>query len=76
MRRREFITVLGGAATWSLAGNAEQVRHIGVLLGFAESDRDAQSGLALFREELGKLGWTEGHNIEMEIALLGLMSSQ
>src|SRR5262249_44013955 len=71
MRRREFIAVLGGAATWSLATNAQQVRRIGVLLGFAESDRDAQSGLALFREELGKLGWTEGHNIEMEIRAAG-----
>jgi putative ABC transport system substrate-binding protein len=71
MRRREFITVLGGAATWSLATNAQQVRRIGVLLGFAESDRDAQSGLALFREELQKLGWTDGHNIEMEIRAAG-----
>jgi putative ABC transport system substrate-binding protein len=71
MRRREFITVLGGAATWSLAANAQQVRRIGVLLGFAESDRDAQSGLALFREELRKLGWTEGRNIEMEIHAAG-----
>jgi putative tryptophan/tyrosine transport system substrate-binding protein len=71
MRRREFITVLGGAATWSLAANAQQVRRIGVLLGFAESDRDAQSGLALFREELRKLGWAEGRNIEMEIHAAG-----
>src|SRR6516165_10148499 len=68
MKRRNFIALLGGAAaTWSLAANAQQVRRIGVLLGFAESDRDAQSGLALFREELGKLGWTEGRNIEMEV---------
>jgi putative tryptophan/tyrosine transport system substrate-binding protein len=50
---------------------AQQVRRIGVLLGFAESDRDAQSGLALFREELRKLGWTEGRNIEMEIRAAG-----
>src|SRR5262249_17743577 len=46
-------------------------RRVGVLLGFAESDRDAQSGLALFREELQKLGWTEGRNIEMEIHAAG-----
>jgi putative ABC transport system substrate-binding protein len=67
MRRREFISVLGVVATWSLAANAQQVRRIGVLLGYAATDRDAQSGLALFREELGKLGWTEGRNIEMEV---------
>ena len=71
MRRREFITVLAGAATWSLAANAQQVRRTGVLLGFAESDRDAQSGLKLFREELRKLGWTEGRNIEMQIHAAG-----
>ena len=70
-RRREFITVLAGAATWSLAANAQQVRRTGVLLGFAESDRDAQSGLKLFREELRKLGWTEGRNIEMQIHAAG-----
>jgi putative ABC transport system substrate-binding protein len=71
MRRREFITLAGGAASWSLAANAQQVRRIGVLLGFAESDPDAQSGLALFRAELQKLGWTEGRNIEMAIRAAG-----
>ena len=67
MRRREFITVLGGAAIWSLAANAQQVRRIGVLMGIPESDRDAQFGLAALKEELRKLGWIEGRNIEMEI---------
>jgi putative tryptophan/tyrosine transport system substrate-binding protein len=72
MRRRDFITLLGGTATaWPLTARAQQVRRIGVLLGFFENDRDAQSGLALFREELGKLGWTEGRNIEMEIRAAG-----
>ena len=72
MKRRNFIALLGGAAaTWSLAANAQQVRRTGVLLGFAESDRDAQSGLKLFREELRKLGWTEGRNIEMQIHAAG-----
>jgi len=67
MRRREFITVLGGAASWSLAANAQQVRRIGVLMGIPESDRDAQFGLVALKEELRKLGWIEGRNIEMEI---------
>jgi ABC-type uncharacterized transport system substrate-binding protein len=71
MRRRDFITLVGGAAAWPLAVSAQQVRRIGVLLGFAESDRDAQSGLAQLREELGKLGWTAGRNIEMAIRAAG-----
>jgi putative ABC transport system substrate-binding protein len=75
MRRRDFIKVVAGSASiWPFATRPqqrEQMRRIGVLMGFAESDRDAQSGLALFREELRKLGWTEGRNIEMEIRSAG-----
>jgi putative tryptophan/tyrosine transport system substrate-binding protein len=72
MRRRDFITLLSGTATaLPLAARAQQVRRIGVLLGFFENDRDTQSGLALFREDLRKLGWTEGRNIEMEIRAAG-----
>jgi putative tryptophan/tyrosine transport system substrate-binding protein len=69
MRRRDFITLLGGAATaWPLAVRAQQsaILRIGVLMGFAESDHGAQSGLAGFREELRKLGWMEGRNIEID----------
>jgi putative tryptophan/tyrosine transport system substrate-binding protein len=67
--RRDFITLLGGAATaWPLAVRAQQsaILRIGVLMGFAESDHGAQSGLAGFREELRKLGWMEGRNIEID----------
>ena len=69
MRRRRFITLLGGAAAWPLAARAQQpdrVRRIGVLMAFAESDREAQSWVAAFREELRKLGWTEGRNSEID----------
>ncbi|MGO9847972.1 MAG: ABC transporter substrate-binding protein [Methylocella sp.] len=70
MRRREFITLVGSAAaTWPLAARAQQsdrMRLIGVLMGLAESDREAQSWVAAFREELQKLGWTEGRNIEID----------
>jgi putative ABC transport system substrate-binding protein len=69
MKRREFITLLGGAAAMCpVAAWAQQsaIRRIGVLLGFAESDHGAQSGLAGFREELRKLGWMEGRNIEVD----------
>ena len=71
MRRREFITLLGGtAAAWPLAARAEQsdrMRRIGVLMGFAESDPTAQSWIAAFQNALAKLGWTEGSNLRIEI---------
>ena len=70
MRRREFITVLGGvAAGWPLAARGQQgerMRRIGVLIAFAESDHEAQSWVAALREELRKLGWTDGRNIEID----------
>jgi putative ABC transport system substrate-binding protein len=69
MRRREFIGLLGGAAAWPLAARAQQldvVRRIGVLTGFAESDREGQAFVAAFREGLQKLGWVEGRNIRID----------
>ena len=69
MKRREFITLLGGAtAVWPLAVRAQQpdrVRRIGVLMGFAESDSEGQARIAAFRDELQKVGWTEHRNIEI-----------
>ena len=70
MRRREFIALLGAAAVRPLAARAQQphpMRRIGILTSSDESDREAQSWVAAFREELGKLGWTEGRNIEIDI---------
>ena len=58
MRRREFITVLGGAAAWPLTVTSQQperVRRIGVLISIAESDPMGQVRLAAFREGLSKL---------------------
>jgi putative ABC transport system substrate-binding protein len=67
MRRREFITLFGGAAVWPLAARAQdRVRRIGVLMGYAESDREGQTFVAAFREGLQKLGWTEGRNIRLD----------
>jgi putative tryptophan/tyrosine transport system substrate-binding protein len=51
------------------------MRLIGVLMGFAESDRDTQSGLAALRDELRNLGWTEGRNVEMEVRWAGTSSA-
>jgi putative ABC transport system substrate-binding protein len=69
MRRREFMTVLGGAAIgWPLAARAqgERMRRIGVLMGIAESDPARQSFEAAFTEALQELGWSSGRNIRIE----------
>jgi putative tryptophan/tyrosine transport system substrate-binding protein len=69
MKRREFITLLGGAAaTWPLAARAQQperLRRIGVLMAFA--DPTAQSYVTTFRGALTKLGWAEGSNLRTEV---------
>ena len=69
MTRREFITLLGGAAAWPLAARAQQdgrMRRIGVLIPLAESDAEAQSELSAFRERLQHLGWTNGRNAQID----------
>ena len=70
MRRREFITLLGGAATWPLAARAQQperMRRIGVLMAFDERDARAKGWLSRFTQGLSELGWTEGRNLQMEV---------
>ena len=70
MKRREFIGLLAGAATaWPLGARAQQndhVRRIGFLMPSAETDTNAQSRVAAFREGLQQLGWTEGRNIRID----------
>jgi putative ABC transport system substrate-binding protein len=70
MKRREFITLLGGAAAaWPLAARAQQpepMRRIGVLMGYAESDSEAQSALAAFVQGLQQLGWADGRNVRID----------
>src|SRR5208337_1898409 len=70
LKRRQFIALLGGAAaTWPLAALAQQperMRRIGVLMGWNERDREAQSNLAAFVQELGQLGWTDGRNMRID----------
>ena len=67
MKRREFITLLGGAAaTWPLAARAQRMRRIGVLMGYPEGDADAQSLIAAFQQEFQKLGWRPDQNVRFE----------
>jgi putative tryptophan/tyrosine transport system substrate-binding protein len=69
MRRRKFITLLGGAAAWPLAARAQQgerPRRIGVLMAHPKSDPEFQTYLAAFQEGLQKLGWAEGRNIQID----------
>jgi len=70
MRRREFFTLLSGAAVaWPLAAGAQQterMRRIGVLSGLLESDPSAQPMVAAFEGALAKLGWTQGSNVVIE----------
>jgi putative tryptophan/tyrosine transport system substrate-binding protein len=68
MRRREFITLLGGtAATWPFAVRAQQNNHrIGVIIGYAESDPETRARLEAFRRGLAKRGWSEDHNIHID----------
>ena len=71
MRRRNFIALLGSLTVMgSLTVRAQQsggIRRIGVLMSYPETDPDAQAFLAAFRDGLQKLGWTEGHNVRLDI---------
>ncbi len=69
MKRREFITLLGGAAAWPLSLSAQQpdrVRRIGVLVGLSENDPGMKPRLVALRQELDRLGWTEGQNVRID----------
>jgi len=69
LKRREFITLLGGAAvTWALTARAQQgerMRRIGVLMPESENDADYEAYMAAFRQGLQQLGWMEGRNIQI-----------
>jgi putative ABC transport system substrate-binding protein len=73
MRRRQFIALLGGAATCPLAARAqpERVRRIGVLTELAENDPEVKAWLRAFQEELQRLGWEQGRNIRIEYRSAG-----
>src|SRR5215831_5110055 len=70
MKRREFITLLGGAAaTWPLAARAQQgerVRRVGVLMNLASDDPEGQARIVAFVQGLQQSGWTDGHNVQID----------
>jgi putative tryptophan/tyrosine transport system substrate-binding protein len=76
MKRREFITLLGGVAASPLAARAQQerMRRIGVLNDYGETDPVGQTQFAAFRDELGKLGWTDGRNVRIDYRAAALDS--
>jgi len=69
MRRREFITLLGGAVAWPLAARAQQgaVRRVGYLAPLAADDPEMRRRFAVFRQELEKLGWAEGRSVHIDV---------
>ncbi len=70
MKRRELITLLGGAAAaWPLTARAQQgerMRRIGVLMNLASDDAEGQARLAAFHQGLQQLGWTVGRNVQID----------
>ena len=70
MKRREFITLLGGAAAWPLAARAQQadrVPRIGMLESLKADDKEAQARISAFVQGLKELGWTDGRNVQIDI---------
>jgi putative ABC transport system substrate-binding protein len=69
MRRREFITLVGGAVAWPLAARAqgERPRRIGVLMPFSTDDLVAQRRVLAFAQALAQLGWLDGRNVRVDI---------
>ena len=69
IRRRDFITLLGGAAAWPLAARGQQssrVRRIGVLMPTAADDPQSLARVGAFLQGLQELGWTDGRNVRIE----------
>jgi putative tryptophan/tyrosine transport system substrate-binding protein len=69
VKRRDFITLLGGAAGWpfvALAQQSKRIRRVGVLMPYAANDPQTQARNAAFLQRLQQLGWTVGNNVEID----------
>src|SRR5262249_34205386 len=70
LKRRDFITLLGGAVAWPLSARAQQQdrpRQVAILFGgFSESDPEPRARIKAFKEQLQELGWTDGGNIRVQ----------
>jgi putative ABC transport system substrate-binding protein len=69
MRRRAFFAVLSGAAAWPLAGHTQQAKRVprvGVLMPFSKDDQIARGDVTAFAQALGRLGWVDGRNIQID----------
>src|SRR5437764_9752238 len=74
LKRREFVTLLGGAAVWPMVARAQQpgrLRRIGALMSWEESDPEIKTFLSGFMQGLAKLGWTDDGNVRMEVRWAG-----
>ena len=74
MRRRTFISLVGGAAAWPVAvygQQRERMRRVGMLMGFAEEDRETRARVNAFEQALQMLGWTSGSNIQFNYRWTG-----
>jgi putative ABC transport system substrate-binding protein len=70
IHRREFVTILSGAAAWPLAARAQQartMRRVAVLMAIAESDMEGQARVRAFQQAMNELGWTDGRNVQIDV---------
>jgi putative ABC transport system substrate-binding protein len=69
MRRRAFITLLGGAAAWPFAARAQQqrMRRLGVFMGFVENDPEGALWLSSFTQAFQELGWVDGRSVQIDV---------
>jgi putative tryptophan/tyrosine transport system substrate-binding protein len=71
MRRREFMTLLGGTTAWPFSARAQRIRRLGVLSGFSANDPEIIARIAAFRQAMQEHGWNEGINLQIDYRWAG-----